>query len=92
MNQRDYSCEFCDATQSQVKKIVTMTRQRGGQWFIFEDVPVYKIPFMIYSVSASAWVGTSTQSVRVCNNVFSMIFITVGVLSLGNSYTIQLSS
>lgn len=44
MNQRDYPCEFCDTSESQVKKMVTVTRQRGDQWFIFEDVPAWICP------------------------------------------------
>jgi YgiT-type zinc finger domain-containing protein len=34
-------CEFCDTEQPQMQKRVTVTRQRGGQWFIFEDVPAW---------------------------------------------------
>lgn len=30
--------------EAQVKKRVTVTRQRGGQWFIFEDVPAWVCP------------------------------------------------
>jgi YgiT-type zinc finger domain-containing protein len=44
MNEKTYPCEFCDTAQVQVKKMVTVTRQRGGQWFIFEDVPAWVCP------------------------------------------------
>lgn len=44
MNERNYPCEFCDTDQAQEKKLVTVTRQRGGQWFIFEDVPAWVCP------------------------------------------------
>jgi YgiT-type zinc finger domain-containing protein len=40
----DHPCEFCDTTLSQEKKTVTIARQRGGQWFIFEDVPAWVCP------------------------------------------------
>ncbi|TVR23071.1 MAG: type II toxin-antitoxin system MqsA family antitoxin [Anaerolineaceae bacterium] len=44
MSDRQYPCEFCDTEQPQVKKQVTVTRQRGGQWFIFEDVSAWVCP------------------------------------------------
>jgi len=44
MNKQMYPCEFCDTDQAQEKKWVTVTRQRGGQWFIFEDVPAWVCP------------------------------------------------
>ena len=44
MNNRSYLCEFCDTDQPQQKKRVTVTRQRQGQWFIFEDVPAWVCP------------------------------------------------
>lgn len=44
MDNNNHSCEFCDTTQPQEKKNVTVTRQRGGQWFIFEDVPAWVCP------------------------------------------------
>lgn len=44
MNEQKYPCEFCDTEQPQVKKLVTVTRQRDGQWFIFEDVPAWVCP------------------------------------------------
>ena len=44
MTERMYPCEFCDTDQAQVKKLVTVSRQRGGQWFIFEDVPAWVCP------------------------------------------------
>lgn len=37
-------CACCDTEHPQVKKRVTVTRQRGGQWFIFEDVPAWVCP------------------------------------------------
>jgi YgiT-type zinc finger domain-containing protein len=37
-------CEFCDTTLPQEQKNLTVTRQRGGQWFIFEDVPAWVCP------------------------------------------------
>jgi len=44
MNDKTYLCEFCDTDQPQQRKRVTVTRQRGGQWFIFEDVPAWVCP------------------------------------------------
>jgi YgiT-type zinc finger domain-containing protein len=44
MNERDYPCEFCDTDQPQERKLVTVTRQRNGKWFIFEDVPAWVCP------------------------------------------------
>ncbi|MBC8097907.1 MAG: type II toxin-antitoxin system MqsA family antitoxin [Armatimonadetes bacterium] len=44
MDNRTYPCEFCDTEQSQTKKLVTITRQRQGKWFIFEDVPAWVCP------------------------------------------------
>ncbi len=44
MSEYNYSCEFCDTEQPQQKKLVTVTRQRQGQWFIFEDVPAWVCP------------------------------------------------
>ena len=44
MTERLYPCEFCDTDQAQVQKLVTVSRQRGGQWFIFEDVPAWVCP------------------------------------------------
>jgi len=37
-------CGFCDTDQPQAKKRVTVARHRGGQWFIFEDVPAWVCP------------------------------------------------
>ncbi|MFZ4815353.1 MAG: type II toxin-antitoxin system MqsA family antitoxin [Phototrophicaceae bacterium] len=34
-------CEFCDTHEALVQKRITLTRQRHGQWFIFEDVPAW---------------------------------------------------
>lgn len=44
METRDYPCEFCDTDQPQVRKRVTVMRQRSGQWYIFEDVPAWVCP------------------------------------------------
>jgi YgiT-type zinc finger domain-containing protein len=44
MSEHNYLCEFCDTDQPQQKKRVTVTRQRQGQWFIFEDVPASVCP------------------------------------------------
>lgn len=44
MSERPYPCEFCDTEQSQTKKLVTVVRNRQGQWFIFEDVPAWVCP------------------------------------------------
>lgn len=44
MSERSYPCEFCDTDQSPQKKLVTVTRQRHGQWFIFENVPAWACP------------------------------------------------
>jgi YgiT-type zinc finger domain-containing protein len=37
-------CEFCDTQKAQEQKLVTLTRQRNGQWFIFENVPAEVCP------------------------------------------------
>jgi YgiT-type zinc finger domain-containing protein len=44
MSERSYPCEFCDTDQLQEEKLVTVTRQQQGQWFIFEDVPAWVCP------------------------------------------------
>ena len=44
MSEQNTPCEFCDTDQSQEMKLVTVTRQRGGQWFIFENVPAWVCP------------------------------------------------
>ena len=44
MSVKNYTCEFCDTEQAQAQKMVTVTRQRGGQWFIFENVPALVCP------------------------------------------------
>jgi YgiT-type zinc finger domain-containing protein len=41
MRERTGPCEFCDTDQPQEKRLVTVARQRHGQWFIFEDVPAW---------------------------------------------------
>jgi YgiT-type zinc finger domain-containing protein len=44
MSQIGMPCEFCDTQQEPQAKLVTLTRQRHGQWFIFEDVPALVCP------------------------------------------------
>jgi YgiT-type zinc finger domain-containing protein len=44
MSERYYLCEFCDTDRPQEKKLVTVARQRDGQWFIFDDVPAWVCP------------------------------------------------
>lgn len=44
MSERNYPCEFCDTDQPQEQKLVTVLRQRHGQWFIFEDVSAWVCP------------------------------------------------
>lgn len=44
MNEHTHPCELCDTDQSQQRKLVTVTRQRKGQWYIFEDVPAWVCP------------------------------------------------
>ena len=44
MYKRDYPCEFCDSEAAYEKKAVTVTRQRKGEWYIFEDVTSWVCP------------------------------------------------
>ena len=44
MSEKNFPCEFCDTEQALVQKMVTVTRQRGGQWFIFENVLAWVCP------------------------------------------------
>lgn len=44
MSEPIYFCQFCDTKQPQEKKQVTITRQRQGQWFIFENVLAWVCP------------------------------------------------
>ncbi|MBI5668321.1 MAG: type II toxin-antitoxin system MqsA family antitoxin [Chloroflexi bacterium] len=44
MNNRIYPCEFCDTEQEQVEQRVTLTMQRNGRWYIFENVPAKVCP------------------------------------------------
>jgi YgiT-type zinc finger domain-containing protein len=44
MNQREYPCEFCDTDQEQEQKLVTVARNRGQKWYIFEDVQAWVCP------------------------------------------------
>src|SRR5690606_8419236 len=44
VSEKRFTCEFCDTEQAQIRKLVTVTRQRNGQWFIFEDVPAWICP------------------------------------------------
>lgn len=41
MPKRNYPCEFCDTETNLKKERVTVTRQRRGTWYIFEDVPAW---------------------------------------------------
>jgi len=40
----EHPCEFCDTTESLEQKLVTVTRQRAGKWFIFDHVPARVCP------------------------------------------------
>jgi len=44
MAKREYPCEFCDTDQPQVKKSVTVARNRRETWVIFENVPAWVCP------------------------------------------------
>jgi YgiT-type zinc finger domain-containing protein len=44
MEARQYPCEFCDTDLPQEQKHVTLTRKRGGQWYIFEQVSAWVCP------------------------------------------------
>lgn len=44
MSNRLYPCEFCDTHLPQEKKRVTVSRQRKGKWFIFENVEAMVCP------------------------------------------------
>ena len=44
MSERNTLCAFCDTDQPQEMKLVTVTHQRSGQWFIFENVPARVCP------------------------------------------------
>jgi YgiT-type zinc finger domain-containing protein len=44
MSEQTYPCEFCDTKQPQELKLVTVTRQRQVQWFIFDNVPAWVCP------------------------------------------------
>lgn len=44
MTNQTFACEFCDTEQEREQKRVTITRQRNGQWYIFEDVPAWVCP------------------------------------------------
>jgi YgiT-type zinc finger domain-containing protein len=44
MSGTNHPCEFCDTDQPQVRRLVTLARQRGGAWYIFEDVPAWVCP------------------------------------------------
>jgi YgiT-type zinc finger domain-containing protein len=41
---RNYTCEFCDTELEQVEQRVTLTMQRDGRWYIFENVPARVCP------------------------------------------------
>jgi YgiT-type zinc finger domain-containing protein len=44
MVERKYPCEFCDTELEQVDKLVTLTMQRKGRWYIFENAPAQVCP------------------------------------------------
>jgi YgiT-type zinc finger domain-containing protein len=44
MTQRSYPCEYCDTELTQESKLVTLTLQRNGRWYIFENVPARVCP------------------------------------------------
>jgi len=44
MDMRAMPCEFCDTTQPQEGRVVTVACQRDGRWFIFEDVLAWVCP------------------------------------------------
>jgi len=44
MTKRNYPCEFCDTELEQVDKLITLTLQREGRWYIFENVPARVCP------------------------------------------------
>ena len=44
MAQRHYPCEYCDTELPQENKLVTLTLQRKGRWYIFENVPARVCP------------------------------------------------
>ncbi len=44
MTGRSYPCEFCDTDQEQEQKLVTVTRSRGGKWYIFVDAQAWVCP------------------------------------------------
>lgn len=44
MNDLIHPCEFCDTDLPQTLQHVTVTRQRGGTWYIFENVPARVCP------------------------------------------------
>lgn len=41
---REYPCEFCDTDKNQERKLVTVTRNRQGKWYIFEHVAALVCP------------------------------------------------
>ncbi len=41
---RIYPCEYCDTELPQENKLVTLTLQRNGRWYIFENVPARVCP------------------------------------------------
>lgn len=44
MSNREYPCEFCDTNLPQEKRLVTVTRNRQGTWYILENVSVWVCP------------------------------------------------
>jgi YgiT-type zinc finger domain-containing protein len=44
MTDRAYPCEFCDTDLQQQEKLVTLTLNRGGTLYIFDNVPARVCP------------------------------------------------
>jgi len=44
LTERHYPCEYCDTEHPQEDKLVTLTLQRKGRWYIFENVPARVCP------------------------------------------------
>ena len=39
MSEREFPCEYCDTELSLQTQRVTLTLERDGRWYIFENVP-----------------------------------------------------
>ncbi len=44
MNERHFPCEYCDTALPLQARRVTLTLQRNGRWYIFENVPAEVCP------------------------------------------------